>query len=235
VGNHLSELAEAEINELKNNGLTLTLDQMIWINDLARKVENPDGGKARAAIGEPIPAGGVWLYPFTIQSHIWYEKVLDWFVGSDKLSLFCMAYALAHSREHKAFDKLTEYSEIKKVIKIWGKSLDCTYAELLIAVNRIMASYDDEVPLEQDSNNDKDFVIEYDYLISKLCANVGQSPEFWLSDVSREYFFKQLQTLIRQEQANDDKPDINDPYVVAVRNLGRAIISIKQTNKADNE
>ena len=39
----LSQLAAQEIADLKSRGIEPTLDECIWLNDLARKVEAPEG------------------------------------------------------------------------------------------------------------------------------------------------------------------------------------------------
>ena len=233
MSNHLSQLAEAEINDLKEQGIEPTLNEIVWINDLARKVENPDYGKARTAIGRPIPAGGAWLWPFSIQGYLWYTEVQELFDDDDYLDVLSMAYSLAHSREVNAFAGLYDYKAVKKAVLKWAKGLTCTHEELLIAVTNLLGGYDEGITLngEQEEADTPD--VDYDYIISMLCTKVGNKPDYWLSEISREYVFKLLHTIHIQEAAENNLPDENDPHINAVRDLGRAILYIKEQRLKD--
>jgi len=226
---HLSELAKAEIQELEEKGLMLTLDQKIWINDLCRKVENPEGSQPCMAIGEPIPAGCTWLWPFTVQAHMWYERVGEWFENDDRANLFCMAYALAHGRDVGAFTYLNDFKTVKSSVMEWGRKLNCSYDELTNAITAVLGSDDVVVAVDDDSDEESiERSVNYDDIIAWLVTKVGQTPEFWTVFVSRDYLFKQVHAIHKQEAAQAGEPDPNDPYIIAMKNLGTALIQIKK-------
>ncbi len=227
--NHLSELAESEINDLKSQGIEPTLNEIIWINDLSRKVENPDGARPCVAIGEPSPAGNAWLWPFTIASSRWFAKVLPWFDGNPESETLVLAFSLAHGRDVGVFSYLSNYEAVKETVAEWSDELGCTADELAEAITKILP-YSDTVELD-DEEESVQGASDWDEIIATLCLNVGETPEFWAYGVSCDYALRQIDIMNKQMMAGGKELDPNDPYIVATKNLGRAIISIKQEAK----
>ena len=233
MGNHLSERAEAEINDLQRQGITLTLDEIIWLNDLGRKVENPEGSRPCLAIGEPIPAGSDWLWPFTIAGIRWYTRVLPWFDGDDETEGYALAYSLIHGHTKGAFTYINDFDSAKEAIYKWADQSDSTPEELESAMVRVLPD-NDTVKLEEDEDNEKENLkkaTNWDDTIMELCMCVGGTPEFWQYGVSSDYALKQLDMWRKQKYATGKEIDPNDPYVMAVKNFGRAVLSIKRQQK----
>jgi hypothetical protein len=242
---HLCEHAEAEIRELKAAGITPTLDEIVWINDLSRAVENPNGGEHRHFAGKPSRAGSVWLWPFTIQARLWYEDALEWFDGDVELDFFGLAYALVHGRDPHAFLRLDGYQSAKQAIKAFQKQLDCTRAELSAAIVDVIPADDEIAALEKKFEAEdrqkrniaekKPEAVNWDDLIAELVAATGLPADTWRRDYSQDMVLRILNIVRRQYMAmaggDSKKLDEGDPYIIATRRLGIAIKEIKRRHK----
>jgi len=239
---HLCEHAQAMIAELKEQGLNLTLDECIWLNDLAREVENPSGGEHRHLAGSPSLAGDCWLWPFTIQGEDWLDSVMKWFSSDADSFALAAGYALAHGRNVDAFAGLSGYASTKKAIKKFRKKCNCTKAEFKFAVHEA---------LEIDENNEeldeieKKFTAEYNAknnvadeestdttwadIIASMVAMTGLPEDIWLRQHSKNSTLRILRAINRQRQSEsgESNMDANDPYVIACKNEGLAIREIK--------
>jgi len=223
--NHLSELAEAEINDLRSRGIEPTLNEMIWINDLARDVVAK--GRRSRNMGVPFRAGNVWLWPFTIQGQEWYSVAMNWSEADTEFSTLVLAYALAHGRNPEAFSFIYEYNEAKKAISAWKEKLGCTYGELCEAVIEVLPD-NDTIELSSDEEAEERASTEWNDLVAWLCKEVGETREFWRSSVSVDYVMTQIKVISDQASATSDRIGANEPYVKATKQLGRALISIKE-------
>src|SRR3990167_588410 len=96
----LSRIAANGIRELRrDHGVEPTLDEIIWLHELGKRVENPTDGERLDLIGAPFFAGNVRLWRWTVSASVWfYELALPWFGDSDRLCFWAMAFALAHGR-----------------------------------------------------------------------------------------------------------------------------------------
>ena len=240
---HLCEHAEAELRELREAGITPTLDEVVWINDLSREVENPKGGEKRHLAGAPSKAGDIWLWPFTIQARLWYQTTLEWFDGDAELEANALAFALAHARERGAFVALRGYLSARKAIQEWMKDLNCTDGELAAAIYDVVP-HDDEInkleakfkaefnKLHNVAEDDENTDFTWDGFIDSLIAATGLPRDVWVRQESESKVLDVLQIIIKQRQAEagdeDTAPDPQDPYMQAVKNLGIAIKEIKR-------
>jgi hypothetical protein len=237
IKKHLTQLAEEEIRELQQQGIKLTNDEIIWINDLARKVENPEGTEKTCAIGRPAKAGNKWLWPFTIQAEQFYYDVLNWFSEDEKFSTFALAYTCAHARTENAFIYLTTREAALEAIGAWAKTLNCTYAELCEALAEILPS-EEKIILEEDkednSESDELQTQNWDSIIAFLCKHVGETPQFWVTFASLSFIMKMMDTICEQYKADAQEPDGQDPTIKATRELGRLLIKIKRDHQKES-
>ena len=246
---HLCEHAQAEIKELRAAGIQPTLDEIVWINDLSRAVENPKGGENRHLAGKPSKAGTVWLWPFTIQARIWYESTLGWFDGNAELENNALAFALAHGRESGAFLHLTGYQSAKKAIEQWRAAIDCTDEELAAAVFDVIP-HDDEIQqleakfqeeynkahgIEEEQPED----IDRQEIIDELIAATGLPRDVWIRQETESRVLSIMNIIARQQAAMtgapDERPDPEDPYMQACKRLGIAIKEIRRRHKEPEE
>ena len=247
---HLCEHAQAEIRELQAQGIQPTLDEIVWINDLSRAVENPKGGEHRHLAGEPSRAGSVWFWPFTIQARIWYESTFGWFDGNAELENNALAYALAHGRESGAFLHLTGYQSAKKAIEQWRAALDCTDEELAAAmfdviphddeIQRLEAKFKEEYNKAHGIEEEQQESIDRQSIVDELMAVTGLPRDVWIRQESESRTLNVLRIIARQQAAmagigGDERPDPDDPYMQACKRLGIAIKEIRRRHKEQGE
>jgi len=223
--NLLHPLAEAEIASLKDAGIAPTLDETIWLNDLARKVDQP-GARSEIPAGRPVRLGSQWLWPFTVAASCWYTEAVTWFDGDGELEHAVLAYALAHGRQQGAFDELSDYRTAKERVRAWWKCIDCTVGELNMAVAEVLKDDNQDLrPKEDDGDTSGG---GYEELVQWLTAKVHGDPDVWMRQVSQRYCLKMIDVICQQHEASEGVKDPNDPCIVAQRNLGIAAIEIRK-------
>jgi len=246
---HLCDQAKIAIQELREAGIEPTLDEVCWLNDLGRQVEDPEGGEHRHAAGQPSKAGNIWLWPFTIQGERWYEKTLKWFDGQPELEMYALAFALAKGREPGAFDFLSGYDSSKKAVDAFSSgALACTQEELCAAIVDVMPG-DSEIDELEAEFLARDFSeqdeapkpLNWDKLVETLVAATGIERDVWMRKDSKAHALAVLDAINKQQEAiaggraKEVGPDPNDPYIVAVKNLGVAMRAIKERHSKSKE
>lgn len=231
---HLTPLAEAEIQDLRNAGVEVTDNEVIWINDLCRKVINPPGGSTLPA-GTPARAGSSWLWPLTIQAAAWYDRAVQWFDGAgEEIETAVLAYALSHGRTPAAFDLLQDYQSARGPVLEWFRRLDCTHQELTQAVAAVLhTEVEDLRHLVEDKEEEepaKDGDAGAD-IVAFLVQHVHGDPEVWQSRTSLQYAMHVASCVVAQAQAEGGHKDPNSPDIVVQRNLGIALMLIKKRHQ----
>jgi len=249
--NRLHPLAREAIDELTANGINPTLDESIWLNDLARLIEHPDVGTGLSA-GCPARAGNVWLWPLTVAGSTWHSHMAPLFDGQDDVQARLLSFALAHGRTVGAFDGLWSYGAARGAVREWFKSVHCTDDELILAVNAVLAQdgegeteldpdhpqaeKQDPGPADTGSNDQAPpNAPDWSETIALLCSAVSGPPELWESRVSRRFLLTQINTLNKQNSAAGEAPDPCDPHIVASRNLLRAQMNIEHRHRKASE
>ena len=218
----LSELAEAEIETLRADGIDLTPAEIIEINALGWAVESPETRRLLAR-GAPVAIGGVYLWPMSLYAQDWFDRVGCQLDGN-KQQTYALAYAMAHGRD--AGEPLAmEGREAEKTVKQWGKSLKCTFGELNVAISQVLAQDEDaeQPPSETGGMTMGDFS-------AFLAAACGGDPDFWERRCASGYTHAVLDTLVRQNSA-DGKKTMADPRLKAERAIGWAVEKIKKSRK----
>ncbi len=231
---HLNPLAEANIKDLQNRGINPTLNEIIWINDLARKVDNPDDGKNCMAIGRPVSIGNTWLWPFTIQGSKWYTWILPLLDGESEAEMLSLGFALAFGRERGIFYPLYHYESAVNAIEDWSKGLGATVDELAAAIIELLPA-SDGLPNENENDDDDDSdsprkEIQWDNIVAWLVKECGGPPDIWTRQVSRDYVMKQIDVMCQQSRAKGQPPDAHDPVIIATKNLGRGMELITEAH-----
>jgi hypothetical protein len=67
-------------------------------------------------------------------------------------------------------------------------------------------------------------------LVSYLVLNTGLNAEYWERKVCIQFINDQVRTIARQGMT-DDKPQKDDPRLIAERNLAYVIIQIEERGK----
>ena len=218
----LSELAEAEIESLRADGIDLTPAEIIEINALGWAVESPETRRLLAR-GAPVACGGVYLWPMSLYAQDWFNRVGCKLAGN-KQQTFALAYAMAHGRddgEPLAIDgRIAE-----KTVKQWSKSLKCTFGELNVAISQVLQQEEDaEQPPEETGGMTMG---DFSAFLASAC---GGDPDFWERRCANGYSHAVLDCIVRQNSADGHKT-MADPRIKANRALGWCTLKIKESRK----
>lgn len=219
----LSELAQAEIESLRADGIDLTPPEIIEINALGHAVESPESRRLLAR-GAPVPVAGSYLWPMSLYAQEWFDRVGCHLDGNTRQA-YALAYAMAHGRD--AGDPLAiEGREAEKTISRWAKSLKCTFGELNVAISQVLQQ-DEEA--EQPPSEENGGMTIGD-LSAFIAASCGGDPEFWERRCAAGYVYAVLDCTVRQNNADGHKT-LADPRIKAERALGFAINRIKKSRE----
>lgn len=212
----LNELARVELESLSNQGIQPTFDEVIEINALAWAVQQPSHTRLLSR-GRPVPCGGKWLWPLTLNAIDW----LEYNGFNATISSPAVGYAMCYSRSEG--DELNYTGrEAEEKVKKWYNSLVATKDEFINALEQVDAQ-DVFYDLPPDFDNKPMTLGDFSALLS---VNCGQGAEFWERRCSVAYARACLATVICQNRA-DDKPCDQDPRLEAERALGFAIEKIR--------
>jgi hypothetical protein len=223
----LSELAEAEIDGLRADGIDLTPAEIIEINALGWAVEFPESRRLLSR-GAPVPVGGVYLWPMSLYAQDWFNRVGCHLSGNTRQA-YALAYAMAHGRDDGE-PLAMEGREAEKVVSLFGKSLRCTFGELNVAISQILQQEEDfeQPPSETGGMSVGDFS-------AFMAAATGDDPDFWERRCAAGYANAVLDCITRQNSAEGRKT-LADPRVKADRAMGWCVEQIRTAKKlADQE
>ena len=140
---------------------------------------------------------------------------------------------MAHGRRVSLRARLASRPVARRAIFHWARSLKCTFAELQIAVGAVceqMRMVENEIPenerVRSPEDDDKSGT-STGQLVAFLSTQTGIEPDFWERRACVPYIMEQIQSVIRQNQA-EDKPLADDPRIIAERNLAYAIMQIEK-------
>lgn len=183
----LTDLAEAKIAALRNDGYVLSDSDVIALNDLARDIQT-DATRMALSKGKPLRCGNIWLWPFTVHMKAWLNDCGYEMRSFPNADWFAMAYALSH-RE----DELYEVTE--KQIHEWSKHFKGTIEELKEGL-RIMLDNDKQDPTP-DIKGDTVTIHE---MARMMYANHGGTIEMWEKEVSIQFIYDMIDTLSKQNE-----------------------------------
>jgi hypothetical protein len=187
----LSDLTKAEIDALAAEGIGLDPRQIVELNAICLKIEDPSE-RLELARGFPVRCGNATLYPLTIYAGDWmtrWESRLE----SNRMKLIALAYAMAHGRE----DMPEELEEIKTTLKQWRNSLKCRLAEIEEACSQV---------LDQDAQPDTGDDVQgfgFGNLSAMLVAHLGGDPKMWEYQCSIKYANAVLAAQVAKDTGSD--------------------------------
>lgn len=211
---HLSDLAQNELQGLVEAGINPTWDQIVWINDLCRKVENPKLTQV-SVTGKPERINGRTLWPLTLQAGEWYAWACDQLDEANLL--IALSYAHENARKPDAFVGLYDVVESVKVLKEYQSGLNVTISELLKAVH---ALNDTE---SEHATDDKS--VDREEIIAGLVAKTGIPPDYWMCRVSIDYISAQIDAI---NDIDGEGQTQKSKYIDAEKALGRALMEIRK-------
>ena len=200
----LTETLENDLKLLDKQGIRLPLEEMIWLNDLARVVENPQGRVSPMWAGAPIKAGGFSFWTLTLQSSKWFRDVACRFFKTEKDLHRALGFASVFGRDDKlpawafapTFEELNDSVTARKTINAFARRLRCNKRELQSVLFRLMPDLDAPYPLPADSSD-----LDDDSLLADLIAGAGHTREYWQSQHS-EFVLKTMVAVYKQAAAS---------------------------------
>jgi hypothetical protein len=224
----LSDRASAELETLTDQGITPTWAEVVEINHLSWLTQSPTNEMASAR-GEPMRIPGAVLWPFTLQAGNEWDRIAEWFDGVDD-NAKAIGFLMAHGRRSCLRVRLASRDAARRAVFSWAKRLPCTQGELNIATAAVLAQMKDvenEVPKREGQADDDDVESTSMELVSYLALNTGLEADYWERKVCIPYINEQIRAIVRQG-LTDDKPQKDDPRIIAERNLAYAIMTIEK-------
>jgi hypothetical protein len=196
----LSSQAEAEIEALRAQGVTLSDSDIIAINALAWEIETPSK-RVSLARGKPIKCGNVFFWPLTIHSGTWFSDTGKHFDNAT----YALAYAMAH-RDDDLY--LVSGQDVDR----WFKTVRATQDELNECLAIIIdQSSRDDLPT---SDDDK---ITLSQLAQLMVDNHGGNFEMWERQCSIDYVRNFIDTTCKQDEAEQKKTRIEKATLILAR------------------
>jgi hypothetical protein len=214
----LTETLEADLTKLEAEGIKLDLEKLIWLNDLARIVENPQGRVAAATAGSPIEAGGFYFWTLTLQSSLWFRDVACRYFTTEKMMHCALGFASAFGRDEHlpswaaadTFEKLNTEPSARKTVKRFARRFRGNKKELESALFRLMPDLDAPYPLPQKESPD----LDDDSILADLLAGTGLSREYWQRQHA-PFVLRTLAAMCKQAAAGASEDPEQDPEYIA--------------------
>jgi hypothetical protein len=244
-------LAKEAIRRLRDDKIEPSLDEIVWLHELAEKTEKSFDPILFLFSCKKI--GRLTIYPMTIGARIWMiSTALKWFDGDELMTDLSILYAYCNSRTLQAFEFKTP-KEARTAIYNWAKNLNVTEEEILDSFKEIAPEenldaqsllYDiigqiKENPLSLDLSkamiylNKKNDVTKKDghwisgYIAVLMHYYPGKTEEAWLWDTPEEIFMEMLNKISDFEKTDDKKIDPNDPSIIAYNQFQKAVKQIR--------
>lgn len=257
----LSRTAQQTIRELRTDyGVEPTLDEILWLHELGKRVENPIAGENLDNQPVPVKAGNVYLWPFTAMSSMWFnERASKWFEDENyRFQTYALAFALAHGRgdsipdrkkrgwferllrhvldihETETLRALTDRTDAYRCIKYWASGLNCNIRELEAAIDYLLPRKD-QTDAEQEENLDVSPGIDLEQLISELAVKTGTDINMWLTGVSKSCLinaYLHAESIERSRSQTGSGPPIASPRIEAIKNIRIAVVEILKAHDA---
>jgi hypothetical protein len=216
---YLSQLAEAEIDALQSEGITLTAEEIVRINELAKRVESPQT-RMELSRGIPVEVGGAVLWPMTLAGSDWFQRI-GCQIGGEKKQTYALAYSMAYGQKTELPHTVKEACD---VVGRWARTLRCRHGELIEAIRQV---HDQWEQLDLGEGGPKSSIGE---ISSMLTAMTGLAPEVWEYQCSIKYVLNMLDTITRQNSA-EGKSTKHDGRIKAERALGLVVHKIRKKHR----
>lgn len=211
----VSDLFRASIRELAETGVTPDAEETVWLYHSAERVLDGSGLSCPALLEVPVRVRSVILWPMTIGARLWWQRFAErWYGAEDAPALLALAFAHAHARRARIFNKLRAKPAADIALIAWqvSRARDCTLAELAWGIERLAGAFDD---VEFDSPNyiepDRHRIAsaaDWGDIVAKVCAAYSYTPEYvlWrLSDRACLELLRKAPTPFAGDVEEDDK------------------------------
>ena len=214
----MPDIAAVEIERLRDDGIQLTDDDIVWLASLGDAVENPDGTTKEAAglIDGLRMSDGTILKPLTMYAEKWLKKYGAIFSG--RMELAAVGYAMSHA---ESLDVTESKKAVMAAVREWIEGIKVTPDELKSAVSRMIG--DSDQPKQDPPKLDRESLIGF------MVAATGLAREYWEHEpwvaVDRAHSgIMKYAAMIAGTEYDPDKHAGKQ----ALKNLGLAIIEIRK-------
>jgi hypothetical protein len=173
----LHKKTQIEIQRLIDaTGHALTLDDIpaiLELNEVANRITGESGEYADIHAW-PVKCGGTLLKPLTVGKLAWYNKRgLQWFADDAQTITTLLAFILAAENDESSLWQYADAESAKAAIDEWEKTIDATPAQIVSAIESLTAPLRSTEPDGENTHGDGP-------LISLLCREYGNTPDYWL-------------------------------------------------------
>jgi len=223
----ICDLAQAEIDALTADGITLTPAEVVRINALAWAACGDADTRLLLARGVPVDVGGARLWPLTLCAAEWFSRV-GAKMEPQELATRALAFAMAHGRSYS--DCLAVSGDRAELeVRRWARRLNCTQAELVEAIALIL---DQDAEPDQATCDKKAERMTFAEVSAFLAVHGGGDPEMWERQCAIGYVSAFMQAVIAQN-TESGKASFADPKIRAARALAVYCEEIRADRKKE--
>lgn len=225
----LHPMAARELAALRDAGATVTDEDVLWLDALAKNVTRTcDLAELSDWIEFPRICGPLTFVPLSIAAQEWLRLFAsDWFDGDERMETLAVAYVLTHGRDPKAFELLTTEKAARRAIRRWAWSLPLSYTQIARAVDEYFSKSRVEVSKEPESSV-ADVRREWSFVMPWLVRYYGKDREHWLYRESAGVVHElvaSLPSIIGGRSAEDAKQAKHAEFVAAVNYIKRGRVA----------
>lgn len=218
----LCDLAQAEIDALVADGLSLSPEEIVRINHMAWLACDAETRQLLSR-GLPIRVGGAVLWPLTLRAAEWFQRVGCGLEPQARAEQ-ALAYAMAHGRSSGS-ELDVDGSDAGAAVKSWADALWCRQQELVYATHRLL---DQDGLLDAIDAAAAGECMTPGDLSAFLVAAGGGPVEMWERQVSIGYVSAFL-TAVAARDGDGKLHGTADPKVRALRAVGLYVEEIRRS------
>jgi len=234
----LPQIVKEEIRLLVQDDIDLTPEEIVWLYELGKVVENPEL-TMRAKAGIPVRCGPLVLWPPTIQADLWFEGYASKLFAEPDMITYCLCFAMRYGREERlpewsgatCFAELNTFESIQKAVMAWAMRIPARVDELEAALNQMLDGPNPPHKIKRKGKPDDPQ--EWDVLAECMAAT-GMPAEYW----QRQTFARAgavLRAKMRQDAiilgGGPQKNEVDDKAATALAEFGAAVDAIRKSRK----
>jgi hypothetical protein len=224
----VSPMVKGAIDEIKKSNQECSIEEIIWLHQLAQKVVNPIPFKNHDMLDIPIEIGSLTFYPLTIGARIWYETFGDKIVNNppkwrksdsetQRWVITVLGFLHFNSQNCEYLEKLTLEKAYNDIIK-WEWKLKITHNQLIDIIYKLSDLYEEvnesikDPPFYKSRQVINQASIDYGDGIARLLSSFGQTPNYWLWEVNEKEFWSFVQKSNIESNKGNETVDIGKHY-----------------------
>ena len=192
-------------------------DDLVTLDRLAREQQCPSLAEKLHILDQPVLVGEIALYRLSWAAWEWVEQVASW-LGDEPIAEMVVPFAMAQARSKAPLAAAADERAARRVLEAWARSLTCSLEALLLACSSLLPEppADDTKrkakaaegcesggygPLLTRSDPAASDEGGYGPILARLMQEFGQSPDYWLFEVSFDTVSALMSALSSQDNA----------------------------------